>query len=383
MKKTVFIFFLLIYTSIWSSEHPIINEVMYNPSTPITRRKWVEIYNPSMFPWALQGWAIQTAGDEFRTDFVFPEIWIEPGEYIVVGESNVPYADFTTVLNIPNTNNITRGVRLISNDGRFVDTVLWDFPNINHLPDDTSNPATQFVLPVPQGYAIARKPNGFDSNCISDWVATRHPSPGAKNFNYIDLSISDLYLTETDFIYAIKIVIHDLSTANVDKEMIVLTVNHNGNTLYKGTPNLLFNNQIAVISFEVKPILNILNLFLVEISYPQDVDISNNTKSISFFHGFTPLIINELQYQPVAPEPEWIEFFNRSDDVFQVVNAFITNASGRRSYFNAIIEPYDYLIITQNRQQFHNVHTYVDMNKVIEPNGWATLNNARDTIQLF
>ena len=370
-------------TYLFSGEFPIINEVMYNPSTPITRRKWVEIYNPSMFPWSLHGWMIQTAGTEFRTDFTFPDIWIEPNQYIVIGESNVTFADFTAVLNIPNTNNVTKGVRLISNDGRFVDTILWDFPNVNNLPDDANNPAFQFVLPSPQGYSLARRPNGFDSNSITDWESTRFPSPGTQNFNYIDLSISDLYLTNDDIFNTLHIVIHNLSTGTVDNSLLILRVFHNEKTLFDSTPNILFNNQITVFAINVDLIKNALNSFIVEISYPQDVDISNNTKRLSFFHGFTPLIMNELQYQPIAPEPEWIEFFNRSDEVFIVENAYILNASGRRSYFNAVIEPLDYLIITQNRQQFSSIHPLVDMNKVIQPNTWAILNNARDTIQLF
>jgi len=357
---------------------------MYNPAGTGARRRWIEIYNPSMYSWNLHNWKIQTAGHEFRTDFTFPDVVIQPSQYIIVGEANVGFANFNvTAFNLPNTTNVTLGIRLICNEERYTDTLLYDFPNINNLPDDVRNPANDFVLPAPRGYSLARRPNGHDTNRITDWEVARFPTPSAPNFIYYDLSISDLFITIYENVHTLHTVIHDLSTAIVDNSLLVLRVFHNGKTLFKTMPNIIFDNDIAVFELDVSILKNTMNIFIAEISYPQDVDNSNNTKRLAFWEGFTPLVINELQYQPVAPEPEWIELFNRSHETIVIENAHILNAAGRRTPFSAIIEPHDYLIITRDRHLFESIHPFVDMNKVIQPNSWAILNNTRDTIQLF
>ena len=374
---------LIIASFLYSFEMPVINEVMYDPVGADTGKEWIEIYNPSMYPYSLHNWKIQTAGATFRTDFIFPDIIIQPGEYIVVGEYDVEFADFIADLDLQNGGSATDGVRLESADGLYTDTLLYDFPNLNMLPDDVNNPATEFVSPAPAGYTLARKPNGYDSNRISDWAICAYPSPKSANFIYYDLAISDLIILFDDDIHILRIVIHDLSTGNVDKYLINLRLIHNGKTICNYTPNLFFDNGLADFEFEIDLTLNAINTIFAEISYPHDVDNSNNTQELSFWYGLTPLIINELQFQPLQLEPEWIEFFNRSGETLVLENAFIRDAAGGRAYFTAEIEANDFLVICQNKEMFLNIHSFVDVDKVIETNTWAILNNASEIVELF
>lgn len=58
---------------------------------------------------------------------------------------------------------------------------------------------------------------------------------------------------------------------------------------------------------------------LVQINFTGDENLFNNKKLLPFTvlpkpNAFNDLIINEIMYAPVTGEPEWVEFFNRSDE---------------------------------------------------------------------
>jgi hypothetical protein len=357
---------------------PVINEVMYHHPT-----RWVEIYNPTQYAFNLFGWRLQTASTQFNTIFTFPNIVLQPDSYIVICETNTEFSDFTANLLLLDGGIATTGVRLISQDGSYTDTILYGSPNTHYLPDDRDTPAIDFVPTVPPGYSLARNPNGLDTNSVTDWSACDSPSPGLPNFMYIDLGISDIFITQNHGGHNLHIVIHDLSTSFVDKTQLILKVDINEVCVYNATPNLLIDGNLMTFELPVTLVPNATNTIKAEISYPQNQNTADIVKILNFWHGMYPIIINELQFQPRSPEPEWIEFYNRSDQPQEIINAFIQNASGRRAYFSATIEPKDYLIICQNISAFVSIHPDVDIEKVLQPTTWATLVNARDTIQLF
>ena len=384
MKLKLLFIFLLSIAFLYSQEMPVINEVMPNLPGVSAGRRWIEIYNPSMYPYHLLGWQLQTAGTAFSPVFIFPDITIQPDEYIVVGENQVTFANFTVAnLNLQAGMNNTVGARLVSRYGNYIDTVLWSSPNNNNLADDTSDPAIEFAPRPPEGRSLSRNPNGYDSNKISDWSLAENPTPGSANFVFYDLAIIDLSVSKKGNIDVLHIVIHDLSTNNVDNDLINLQVNFNDSIIFDTKPNIIFINKIADFALEIVLVENAMNSFIAEISYPQDVNISNNIKSLGFWHGFKPLIINELQFQPLTSEPEWIEFFNRTEEILTIENAFVRDAAGAMAYFSASIEAFDYLIITQNSDLFEDAHPLADMRKVIQTSNWAVLNNSAETVELF
>jgi uncharacterized protein YdeI (BOF family) len=61
-----------------------------------------------------------------------------------------------------------------------IDTVLYDSPNSNGLPDDSSHPGQLFAPDVPSGYTLARR--GLDTDdCGKDFFAEDVPTPGEEN----------------------------------------------------------------------------------------------------------------------------------------------------------------------------------------------------------
>jgi len=200
---------------------------------------------------------------------------------------------------------------------------------------------------------------------------------------FYHLEISDLYITSYDNIHNIHVLIHDLSTNIVDIYNLELTILHNAFLLYSGHPNIPFINNIAHFTYAVNLLPNSNNHIETTIFYPQNVNNSITYKSIYFWHGLKPIIINEIHFQPRQPEPEWIEFYNPTDQPYTLTNAFIQTLSGRRAYFSASISPKNYLIITQNIGTLTDVHTIIEQERLIEPTTWAQLPNNGSTITLY
>jgi len=381
LKKVLLltIFLLLGLTILMANDYPVINEVMH--SAPYGYR-WIEIYNPSPFPFPLSNWQLQIAGEVFETVFIFPNVILLPREYIVIGERDVSFADYITELEFGNED-IVCGIRIIDERNLYQDTILYGYENPYNLADDNMNPAKYFVTPASINNSLARNPNGYDTNSISDWDIAERPTPGTPNFIYFDLALKELYIDFKNDIQILHIVIHDLSTHDVYSTLITLSIFLNNISIYENIPNITFYNKIASFTFPLNLIINQYYIIKAEISYPHDVDNSNNSKTIEFWHGQKPIIINELQYAPFAPEPEWIEFFNPTDDVTILNNAYFTDSAGRRSTFDVYIEPFDYFIVTQSINNLLLVHPHLDRAKIVQPSPWAILVNTRDTVELF
>ncbi len=173
-----------------TSQNIVINEVLYDPSGADTGYEWIELYNAGEQAVNLNGWIIQKAGTSFDDVFTFPSIIIEPDSFFLVGEEFVPNANITTSLAFQNSGTSTDGIRIVSADAIYTDTVLYDSPNYNNLPDDISSPGQYFAPDVDEGNSLARKYNGEDSNnCELDFFECENPTPGEPNFYPIDLAL--------------------------------------------------------------------------------------------------------------------------------------------------------------------------------------------------
>jgi len=384
MKKIYLILCVkIIWGSLSSSTYPVLNEIYHNAPSPSTGTKWIEIYNPSPYSWPLKDWKLQTAGASFVTKFIFPEIMLLPGSFIVVGESNVQIKDFSATLDLANNSSYTAGVRLVSADGQYSDTILYGTPNTRNLPDDVNDPGLSFVQRSPQGFSLARKPNGQDTNTISDWEVSEIITPGSENFIYINLAIQNIFIENKDNTNLLHTLIHNLSTKDVDIKHLHLSIIINQQIYLEEISNIIYNNDIIEFIARIDLIPNALNTIIVEISYPHNINSAQTMRQIDFWSGYKPIIINEVQYQPLAPEPEWIEFFNRTEVIFEINKGTIKDASGSYSPFVATIAPHDFLVITRNKNAFLVAHPYTNSEKIIQTSSWAILNDSADTIEFY
>jgi hypothetical protein len=163
----------------------VINELVPNPPGADSGHEWIELYNPTCAAVSLAGWLIEAGTSTFAPTFTLPAGASIPSlGYVVIGGDKVAFADFkkTTALNMGNASGSSDGVRLVTPSAAVVDTVIYGTPNSDGFVDDSGSLATSLAPAPTSAQALARKPNGVDTNaCGADFVTTFTSTPKAAN----------------------------------------------------------------------------------------------------------------------------------------------------------------------------------------------------------
>ncbi len=385
MKVLWIIFSLLLFKSLFAQD-VVINEVLYDPDGSDTGYEWIELYNNSSSGISLSLWKIEKAGSEFETVFIFDPFednYIAAHSYFLIGEEFVTGCDLTENLAFQNGGAETDGIRLVSPDLLYTDTILYDSPNSNELPDDISNPGEYFAPDVDGGNTLARKHDGEDSNnCEIDFFECEVPTPGEANIYPIDLAVSNLEIYENDGEYWLQIVVENLSTENVDN--LTASINIAVNDTLIGTYELPTIPAESTIDFscQIGELVNGYHLIIVELIYFYDNEIDNNHAESSLLNGASPFVLNEIMFKPLSTNQEWVEIFNRTECVYSVDNLRIMDASGGIISFYGDIPPMDYIVVCEDTILFMQTYPEVDPEKVIFASDWTSLNNTDETLIL-
>jgi hypothetical protein len=165
----------------------LINEVVYDPAGSDDGFEWVELCNRGSAPIDLTGWTLEKAGTSFEpvsiggSDSVTSTL--DPGAYLVLGYGSLSDAGAFSP-NLPNGGSDTDGIRIKDAAGTVMDTLLFDSPNDNALPDDSGAAGTSFASDVTSDHSLARWPDCTDTNDSAvDFVdkAAADVTPGAEN----------------------------------------------------------------------------------------------------------------------------------------------------------------------------------------------------------
>jgi len=361
----------------------VINEVLYDPSGSDGGYEWIELYNASDEIVELSGWEIQKAGSEFVTLLSLPDISIEPAAHLLIGDEFVENADLIAELSFQNGGSATDGIRIVAPDGLYTDTVLYDEPNENLLPDDASDPGQFFAPDVSGGHSLARISDGVDSNnCQIDWFDCENPSPGAANFFPIDLEISYLNIAENGANYEAFIGVKNLSTVDVDNYSASLEITINNSFLGDfDLPEIVGEDSVEII-FELGSFEQGYYVTSITLNYLYDNELDNNFLSSSFLNGVSPIVFNEVMFKPEESSYEWIELYNISSCGYVVDNFSISDAGEGKILFSGYIEAEDYIVVCENLDQLLFQYPDLQEEKAVQSESWTSLNNTVETLIL-
>ncbi len=383
MKRTLVIFSILINSFI-IAQNVVINEILYDPDGSDGGYEWIELYNTSGESISLSNWSIQKAGSEFEHIVTFPDSFqINAQSYFLVGEEYVPNIDFSCELSFQNGGSATDGIRLVSPDSLFTDTILYDSPNSNGLPDDISNPGEYFAPNVNSDNTLARIEDGIDTNnCEIDFFECIEPTPGSSNFYPVDLAIFYIDILLNGEEYWIETMVHNLSTEIVDNSEATLDISINGTFLETYELPELPAGDSTCVSYNIGDLSEIYSTFRIEVNYSSDNNLENNIAANSILIDKSPIILNELMFNPESGNQEWVELFNRAECGYCVDNFNITDASGGNITIYGSLNSGEYLVVCQDKNLL--INTYPDLNpeKVIESLNWTALNNSGDSLIL-
>jgi Lamin Tail Domain len=385
MKDFLVLFFLL-FSFFLPAQNVVINEVLYDPDGSDSGYEWIELYNNSDSVVNLAGWIIHKAGTNFSAVLIFDPLGyfaIYPQSFFLIGEEFVPNCDLTETLAFQNGGSATDGIRLISPDTLYTDTVLYDSPNSNNLPDDTSSPGIYFAVDVGGGNSLARKQDGEDSdNSELDFFECENSTPGAANFYPIDLAIYDLELVLNSGEYWLQTEVFNLSTENVNNSDATLEISINSTTYdVYDLPAIPAENSIP---FACNLGMFVDDYVVIEamLTYLYDNQLENNFTATSILIETSPIVLNEIFFKPQSSNQEWLELFNRSTCAYLVDNWRINDASGGEISFSGYLEPNDFLVVCQDTILMLQIYPEIDQLNLIQSSSWTSLNNTEETLVL-
>lgn len=361
----------------------VINEIMIDPVGADEGYEWIELYNNSDEAVDLSGWKIQSAGTSFITNYTISDYIISPYDFLLIAEEYVPNADLYANLSFQNGGSASDGIRIISHDLSYTDTFIYDRPNINNLADDVNDPAIEMFSAIETGKTVARKTDGFDSNCINDWQIANVATPGASNTDYIDIKIGAVSIDITDNYVNISIFIHNLSTTYVPASTMYLELIIDNN-IYDLQPIGEFGSENFInLSTRISNLSTGIHNLKIKAHCMNDIDMSNNAFECNFLIGESPVYLNEVMHSPLTGKPEWIELYNQSDSTIVLDDMLIVDLSGSKTRCFGEINSREYKVLCPDKVQLLQNYPFLTENQVIQTYSWAALNNNGDAIVLY
>ncbi len=311
----------------------VINEIMYKPLSG--EPEWIEIFNRSNEQINLKSWRIFDASSSINiTD---SNVVVEPNEYVVIADDNAILDFFEIpskliIANIPSLNNSGDNLKIKDGLGNVIDSV-------NYLSDWGDNQT---------GISLERLDTESPGNIFSNWsssTASSLATPGEINSvtpKNIDLAITDFY---SDNEYAelnsptllnVKVINSGIQTADNITVRLFNDTNRDGfpqpsEKVDSVNISTLNSNDSLIVYFNFSSSIIGENYLIAEVHQAQDEFAGNNSMQfvldvVEINEQRNDLVINEIMYAPSAPEPEWIEIFNRSSKTIDLRNYQIADS---------------------------------------------------------
>ena len=296
----------------------LINEIMYAPSGD--EPEWVEFYNASPDSINLKNWRISDNNVSTKSIISTTDILMAPNSYLIVAKdssfSMIHPGVFSVVANFSALNNTTPDAVVLYDDlSRSIDSVMYQ-PNWGGQ----------------KGKSLERIDLYTSSISVANWSTSQDSlgcTPGKINsiarLDY-DLAISSLTQTRTvsngKMVSVINVIVRNIGRRTIDSVIVHYYADCNRN-MYPGTSELLqsvistqriFAGDSVQIS-ESLPQLTAGEMSVIVVAENwSDERLKNNQSSVIIKIGYEPrsLIINEIMYDPLDGQNEWLELYNRS-----------------------------------------------------------------------
>jgi len=347
----------------------VITEVLFDPDCPLANQEFVEIFNLGPDPVDITGWSLADnhSIDELVSDFS----WLEVGEFAVIleqdysecfdlvfpDEVNYIFVDDNSIGN--GLGNSADVVHLINATGDTVSTVSWAagithghslekiVPDFDNIPENWRESIDLLGTPGSQNSIASQL---IDVGIDSVWVVPDHPRE-SEIFDIIALfSNSGLVGSQTN-------------------------ISVNGEVVYSLWIDPFQSVQI--------PLLNTsresgTHQFLIDALAAEDYNTENDTISItvSVAYDYGNMLINEIMYDPLTGNPEWVEIANATSSEISVLGWRINDKDEFQSSgisTSDTISVFGFAVVTKDTLNPGNIYQ----------SNFPTLNNSEDHVYLF
>ena len=356
----------------------VINEIMYSPED--NEEEWIEIYNTTDKNILLRGLTV--------CDSRSSKIWDKD----------------TTRIKAHSFFVITKDIDSMEKYGTIGDFIELDFPTLNNNTDCV-------LIKDSLGRTICKVQYnsswGGDNGRSLERVSIEGADSDSSNWKTSNIDIGATpwginSVSQKDFDISIDTVKYIPVKPNLGENIsLLLTVTNKGKTTTNftleikgadGTENMevLYPNSVLFLhpgeqrEFEVKNLFACRGIHEISISCKteEDEDSRNNNYSLTVFPSLKNemLILNEIMYQPVNNEPEWIELCNNTSFDIPLKGLSVSDVLTTPYIFeintNRSIKPFSYFVIAKDTSIISYHETVPEL--IIIP--FANLNNSSDGV---
>lgn len=395
MKTTSKVFLLLILLYVNSYSQIVINEIMYAPSD--ATNEWFELVNTGSSQVSLQNWKWKDATATVRT-ITTQNISIDTAGFIIICQDTIKLkAHFPDI------------------KGRMIQTSWSTLNNTgdNVILIDPSNVRSDSVSYQTLwggnsgGYSLERINSSGASNIAANWgtsVDILQGTPDKKNSitpKQFDLFLKVFSITPLfpsaggtlNFDFVIKNT--GLNAANNFSLNIYRDINFDSLTqsselLNSQSYSVLSPSDSLTYNFSIQNIDTGLKQFIARINYTQDSDTLNNKAVkrmyVSSQSGSGGIVINEIMYDPLSNQSEWIELYNASGQTVNIKNWKYkeTSSSVILSSADLFLNPGDYFVLAHD-STLYNTFNYLispEPDQIIKFSTGISLNNSGENITI-
>ncbi len=363
----------------------VVTEIMYSPPSDIP--EWVEFYNRSTLPVSIAGWKMSDNGTT-KTTITNSVIPIPPQSYFILAADS-SFLIFHTVAvpvfiaSFSSLNNTTPdAVVLFDSQNRMIDSVYykqaWGGANGNSL----------------QRFDI------FSSSTDSANWKSAMPNAGVENSiarKDFDVEMRRITSTNTSNGTRVSAIIFNVGRQTATAVNIKFFHDVNNDSIAH-TNEFLFLSQISTLApldsaadaFNWNVSLQGKHFIIVSAEFALDQRVTNNAAIVSIAKNYHPqtFVINEIMYEPLKGNAEFVELLNRSTDTIDIADWKLMDqpsSSGARtivplSKMRLLVPPNRFFIVASDSSLFTQFpvldKTYVAINTSL------SLNNSGEDLVL-
>lgn len=348
---------LLPFFSFCQSRYDIvIDEIMADPapSVGLPGNEWIELKNTSISAINLHGWHV---GDAAGQSGAFPDFTLQPDSFVIVCANSAVtnmslFGTTISVTSFPSLDNDDDQLFLRAANGNIIHAVAYSsFWYKNELKKNG-------------GWTLEMIDTKSPCAGSSNWKASVDPNggtPGRKNS--VDAINSDQDSPKLKYAYVIdSVTIIAVFDEPLDSSKAAVASNYNfdgGLSVSSATAiTPLFN------SVELKLNGDLSQNIVYNLSVNNVIDCSNNIIAsantvrvgLPSEASMSDIVINEILYNPKANGYDYVEYYNKSNKIFDASKLFAANRNGSGN-INSIekvfqtpfyIFPGDYFVITED-----------------------------------
>jgi hypothetical protein len=355
-KSFLILLFLPLYSLAQNRYDVVIDEIMADPTPQITlpSNEWIELKNVSANPINLQNWRI---GDATGQSGPMPNFVLQPDSFVIICTGSAVaamqiYGRVISVTSFPSLDNDGDQLFLKSNTGLTIHAVSYSLSWY------------QNAVKSDGGWTLEMIDTKNPCAGISNWKAstdTRGGSPGIKNS--VDAVNNDQSGPSIKNAYALdnlNIVIVFDEPLDSSKGATVANYSIDGGITIQSATSIspLFDKVQLRLNTSMQP-GTVYNITVNNVTDCKNNNISSRNKTrigLPVDAAVSEMVINEILFNPKSGSSDYVEFYNRSNKIFDANKMYVANrnSSGVISSTRLLssipyyVFPGDYIVVTED-----------------------------------